>query len=584
MKRWPVYVMFGLTLLLAGSIQASHIHSTRAQQSLEELIGGSGRIEIISVQGRAAPPVSDAGRGRIYYDVGTNTFQASQNTGAYVTLVGAGGSAPANATYIVQTEHAGLSAKQALSSLSSGIMRVATGTGVITSLSDLLPLANGGTNANLTASNGGIFYSTATAGAILSGTATAGQMLRSGATAPPTWSTATFPAVATGTGTLIRADGTNWLASTLTIPDTVAISTLLYASSANVLAALATANSGVLVTSGAGVPSIATDIPTAVTIGTAYVYRAGGTDVALLDGGLNASLTASNGGIFYSTASAGAILAGTATANQVLLSGASAAPAWSTATYPASTTVSQLLYSSATNTVAGLATANSGVLITSGAGVPSISSTLPSATQDNITRLGTIAVPLVVSSVGPHAIGGATDANHQWRQLGTFTGSSATVGWAIASTLVGVVGGDIRSHLIDTTLQESSSGTHATLAGLDISTTITAGEAATTNFFGVRVQSTAVATGTTTATGLSVTSPTGATTNYAAQLSGTVSITAGTARIACTTVAALPAGVTGDRICVNDQLTTCPALDGTFTGGGAVTCSAFYNGTAWVHS
>ena len=52
----------------------------------------------------------------------------------------------------------------------------------------------------------------------------------------------------------------------------------------------------------------------------------------------------------------------------------------------------------------------------------------------------------------------------------------------------------------------------------------------------------------------------------------------------CSTVAALPAGVVGDRKCVSDQLTACPAIDGTFTGSGAVVCSAFYNGTAWVHS
>lgn len=89
-------------------------------------------------------------------------------------------------------------------------------------------------------------------------------------------------------------------------------------------------------------------------------------------GGTNAALTASNGGIFYSTASAGAILAGTATANQMLQSGASTTPAWSTATYPATTTINQLLYSSAANVVGGLATANNGSLVTSNTGVPSI--------------------------------------------------------------------------------------------------------------------------------------------------------------------------------------------------------------------
>lgn len=98
--------------------------------------------------------------------------------------------------------------------------------------------------------------------------------------------------------------------------------------------------------------------------------------VPLSLGGTNANLTASNGGIFYSTATAGAILSGTATASQVLLSGSSTTPSWSTATYPSSTTANQLLYSSAANTIAGLATANSAVLVTTSAGVPGFSGTM----------------------------------------------------------------------------------------------------------------------------------------------------------------------------------------------------------------
>ena len=54
---------------------------------------------------------------------------------------------------------------------------------------------------------------------------------------------------------------------------------------------------------------------------------------------------------------------------QILRSGASA-PAWTTATWPATTTANQLLYSSATNTVGGLTSANSAVLATNGSGVP----------------------------------------------------------------------------------------------------------------------------------------------------------------------------------------------------------------------
>ena len=113
--------------------------------------------------------------------------------------------------------------------------------------------------------------------------------------------------------------------------------------------------------------------------------------VALANGGTNANLTASNGGIFYSSATAGAILAGTATAGQVLRSGASTTPAWSTATYPATTTINRILYSSAANVVDEITTGNNGTLITSASGVPSISSTLPSAVQGNITATGALA-------------------------------------------------------------------------------------------------------------------------------------------------------------------------------------------------
>jgi hypothetical protein len=91
---------------------------------------------------------------------------------------------------------------------------------------------------------------------------------------------------------------------------------------------------------------------------------------SLANGGTNANLTASNGGIFYSTASAAAILAGTATANQILLSGSSTTPAWSTATYPATTTINQLLYSSAANVIGGVTAVNSGALVSTSAGVP----------------------------------------------------------------------------------------------------------------------------------------------------------------------------------------------------------------------
>lgn len=50
--------------------------------------------------------------------------------------------------------------------------------------------------------------------------------------------------------------------------------------------------------------------------------------ISLSNGGTNASLVASNGGIVYSTSSEFAILSGTGSAGQVLVSGSSAAPSW----------------------------------------------------------------------------------------------------------------------------------------------------------------------------------------------------------------------------------------------------------------
>lgn len=85
------------------------------------------------------------------------------------------------------------------------------------------------------------------------------------------------------------------------------------------------------------------------------------------------SVTTTNHDVLIGSTSNGITNVGPGSSGQVLQSGgASADPAYSTATYPATTTVSQILYSSSANVVAGLTTANDGVLITSHTGVPSL--------------------------------------------------------------------------------------------------------------------------------------------------------------------------------------------------------------------
>lgn len=93
-----------------------------------------------------------------------------------------------------------------------------TATTTLANITGTLGLTQGGTNASLTASNGGIIYSTASAFAVLAGTATAGQILRSSASAAPAWSTATYPATAGTSGNILASDGTNF---TSTAPDTI---------------------------------------------------------------------------------------------------------------------------------------------------------------------------------------------------------------------------------------------------------------------------------------------------------------------------------------------------------------------------
>lgn len=162
--------------------------------------------------------------------------------------------------------------------------------------------------------------------------------------------------------------------------------------------------------------------------------------VSLAQGGTSASLTASNGGIFYSTATAGAILAGVSSTNNLLMSGGFAAPFWSTATYPSTTTINQLLYSNANNTVTGLATANNGLLVTSAAGVPSISTTIPSGlTGAALTRVNDTNVTVTLGGSPTTALLNATSLTLGW--TGTLSVSRGGTGLGTLTTYAILAGG-----------------------------------------------------------------------------------------------------------------------------------------------
>lgn len=143
--------------------------------------------------------------------------------------------------------------------------------------------------------------------------------------------------------------------------------------------------------------------------------------ISLANGGTGASLIASAGGIVWCDANSMEILAGVAAANRALLSGNLATPAWSTATYPPTTTINQILFSSAANTITGLATANSATLVTSSTGVPAFTASM---TNGQILIGSTGATPVLANlSAGP-GISIASGAGSI-----TISGTGSGIGW-----------------------------------------------------------------------------------------------------------------------------------------------------------
>ncbi len=251
--------------------------------------------------------------GDILYSSATNTLSKlagnTTTTRQFLRQVGNGTVSAAPAWDTVTKTDVGLSNVEntALSTWAGSTNLTTLGT-ITTGVwnGSVIPLAFGGTNANLTASNGGIFYSTATAGAILAGVATAGRLLQSGATAAPTWSTSTYPSTAGSAGQIIISNGTNFIGSTALYPNTTTINQLLYSSSANTIVGLATANSGTLVTDSGGVPSISSTLPNAVQdnitrLGTITVGTWNGTAIGVTFGGTGLSSIA-QGDILYGSA------------------------------------------------------------------------------------------------------------------------------------------------------------------------------------------------------------------------------------------------------------------------------------------
>lgn len=180
----------------------------------------------------------------------------------------------------------------------------------------ILPIANGGTNSSTALNNNRTIVSSS--GAIIESAAgSAGQVWQSQGASAPAYSTATYPSTATATGTLLRADGTNWVATTLTIPNTIAAPSSLAANSTNVITAISgsTANR-VMRTDGSTI---------------SFAQVAAATDITgvlpIANGGTNGTATPTAGGLASGTGTAYAFSAA-GTTGQAAISGGTGASTW----------------------------------------------------------------------------------------------------------------------------------------------------------------------------------------------------------------------------------------------------------------
>lgn len=199
-------------------------------------------------------------------------------------------------------------------------------------------VAGGGTGSTSFNANGVVVSNTTTTGALAALTLTNGQMVIGSTGTTPAAGTITSTdgslTVTTGAGTLnLAVAGGTTVGKTITGDTGGALSPT--AGNWNLL------GSGSITTSGSG--------------STLTTQLTGLTNHAVLVGAGTSTITK---------------IAATANTGAVLQNNSGADPSYSTATYPSTTTINQLLYSSANNTITGLATANNGVVTTGTTGTP----------------------------------------------------------------------------------------------------------------------------------------------------------------------------------------------------------------------
>lgn len=282
----------------------------------------------------------------------------------------------------------------------------------------------------------------AVGGGVTSITGTANQIIASASTGAVTLSTPQDIAT-TSNPTFASLTLTN----PLTVPNggtglaTLTANGILFASGTTTVGQISPVNSAVLVTNSSGVPSLTstmtngqivigstggTPAAAAITAGSGITVTNGANTITIAaTGGSGSPLTTK--GDLYTFSTVNTRLAVGTIDGQILQVSAAAATglAYSTATYPPTTTINQLLYSSAANTVAGLATTNSAVLATTSAGVPTW---LGSLTNGQVIIGSTGATPVAATLTAGAGISISTGAGSI-----TISGTGSGIGWTEVS-------------------------------------------------------------------------------------------------------------------------------------------------------
>ncbi len=204
-------------VLQSGGASADPTYSTptypSASGTSRKMLVSDGTNNVYSTETWAVPGTS----GNVLTSDGTNWTSAASAGGGVTSVSGTadritstGGATPVidiAATYVGQTS---------ITTLGT----VATGTWSATTIA-----ANKGGTGTVTNTDHGVLIGRGAAAIEATAAGSAGQILQSGgAAANPVYSTATYPATATTTGQILRADGTNWTGTTATYPNTAGTS------------------------------------------------------------------------------------------------------------------------------------------------------------------------------------------------------------------------------------------------------------------------------------------------------------------------------------------------------------------------